>query len=965
MGRPAEEINSDSIEDDIYSNIHENNSSNLRNLKNQEENPERLNSDSIQKQEESGSDTDRGSWTNNTEKGNKTLKKAPGKLKFANASLKILKKNGAMSAIILLLISMLIQLMAFFVPGGLIVQLKEVVTARFNNQFTSMDIRSTNMLVSKMNTTKGICGSKVTVKCKYSTMTDKQIKNFKDAGIEVAIDEAESKSLTGRSKVKGLTYKDKTILAGGLKTEILKSPEFRSAMHKAYNPKYAGFSDKIWSSFAKVRKLSKVATDIDGDTDEARLKKIQDTTKGTAKNTKASTTINKDDTNPETNKPYTDAEYEKAVKAAADADKIANDIADEAGDVSKKGIKAGTEVLDSVEDAAKKGLDSVSGTLGIAGFAESACTAYGSVQAVGYAAKTVRAAQLASYAMIFLNVADQIKAGTAKAKDVEFLGKILTTEYLKSDGKKGKSATDSFGYKYAAYGDTGKMSISASQYLAGGGLTGELIHITDMINSATDNKPKKVCKVIGNPIVSGASLVAGIALMLIPGANVAFGAKDIAQAAFSIALGLASPTLITMLADIVAGVVVDENTYGEASGDAIISGASGMMSGLASMGGNSPLTASQAVEYRQLYEKTASLYAEEDRLAYSPLDVSNSNTFMGGIFSQLLPYLSKMSSLSGSINSIASLSTNSMAFATSQTAKAVTESDYTICKDFDYNDLRGDGNDTTDDKVATDPYCNVIYGIPPAYLNKDPIKVVEELGDEIDESTGDPKSGSEYAKFVTDCINRDRSLGDSGEDFSKDDGSKCLFNDSNANYYLHYIDQRVDAGMDGIEANSTSSTADSTIDVANLYKDSTSLACAPGTNDAGTADGYTDGTLVKIRVCTIPNTVDTDENLTTSRMMTVNSRVSGAYLDLVNDLLKSTGQSTLTINSSFRTPEMQQADVNKYGAWNGSDGAAAVGYGPHQMGIAIDYHTTTNDVAGKYGFHIPYPSETWHIQPKE
>lgn len=962
MGRPADEINSDSIEDDIYSNIHENSSSNLRNLKNQEENPERLNSDSIQDQEEGGSDTDRGNWANNTEKGNKTLKKAPGKLKFANASLKILKKNGAMSAIILLLISMLIQLMAFFVPGGLIVQLKEVVTARFNNQFTSMDIRSTNMLISKMNTTKGICGSKVTVKCKYSTMTEKQIKHFKDAGIEVVIDEAESKGLTGRSKVTGLTFKDKTIIAGGLKTEILKNPEFRSAMHKAYNPKYAGFSDKIWSAFAKVRKISKVATDIDGDTDEARLKKIQDATKGTAKNSKASTSISRDDYE-------TDADYEKAVKAAADADKIANDIVDEAGDVSKSGIKAGTEVLDSVEDAAKKGLGSVSGTLGIAGFASSACTAYGSVQAVGYAAKTVRAAQLTSYAMIFLNVADQIKAGTAKAKDVEFLGKILTTEYLKSDGKKGKSATDSFGYKYAAYGDTGKMSISASQYLAGGGLTGELIHITDMINSATDNKPKKVCKVIGNPIVSGASLVAGIALMLIPGANVAFGAKDIAQAAFSIALSLASPTLITMLADIVAGVVIDKNTYGEASGDAIISGASGMMSGLAAMGGNAPLSPSEAVEYRQLYEKTAALYAEEDRLAYSPLDISNSNTFMGGIFSQLLPYLSKMSSVSGSISSIASLSTNSMAFATSQTAKAVTESDYTICKDFDYNDLRGDGNDTTDDKVATDPYCNVIYGIPSSYLNKDPIKVVEELGAEIDESTGDPKAGSNYATFKTDCIDRfktGRSLGDSGADFSEDDGSKCKFSDKNANYYLHYIDQRVDSGYDGYDVSSgTSSTADSTIDIANLYKDSTSIACAAGTNDAGTADGYTDGTLVKIRVCTIPNTVDTDENLTASRMMTVNSRVSGAYLNLVNDLIKSTGQANLTINSSFRTPEMQQADVDQYGAWNGSTGAAAVGYGPHQMGIAIDYYTTTNDIAGKYGFHIPYPSETWHIQPKE
>ena len=45
-------------------------------------------------------------------------------------------------------------------------------------------------------------------------------------------------------------------------------------------------------------------------------------------------------------------------------------------------------------------------------------------------------------------------------------------------------------------------------------------------------------------------------------------------------------------------------------------------------------------------------------------------------------------------------------------------------------------------------------------------------------------------------MERDRPLGDSGQDFTLDDGSKCLINESNADYYVHTIDQRILDGMD-------------------------------------------------------------------------------------------------------------------------------------------------------------------------
>lgn len=958
MGKFAEDINSDSIDKDINSNMnHANNSDNdssdnLSDVRNREENPEELNSDSA-----SDGINISGGWKNMTLKKGTSI----GKLSFV-------KKKGPLAFVTAGLLAACVSLPILFSPGILIVQFKEVMTTKFNNQFASMDIRSTKLLVSKMNTTKGVCTSVVTIKCKYSSMTDKQIKNFEKAGITVVIDPEESKGLTGRSKVKGFTFKDKTILANGLGTEIVKNPEFRSALHKGYNPKYAGFADKVWSSVTKKLKLSKTKSDIEGKTDEERLKKIQEETKGTAKNTKASTVIDKNANDPKTGKPYTDEAFKLAQAEAAAADKAANAISDEASNITKSGVKSSTGVINSVESAATKGVSKIAGVLGINGFAQSACTAYGAFQALGVAAKTIRAAQLAAYAMIFLNVADQIKAGTATPEDVAYLGTILTTELI-TNKVKSKSATDSFGYKYAAYGDTGKMSTSASQYLAGGGLTGELIGLSGMIDSATKGTPKKTCKIVNSPLATGASLVGGIAMMLIPGVDVAFTVKDAAQAAFAIVVGLAEPTLAAMLADVVAGVVIDKTTVGESSGDAIISGASKLMSDLAGAGGNSILTPTQAVEYSDFTKKTASLYAEEDRLAYGPLDISNSNTFLGNIVSQITPYASKMSSLSGIFSSVASLSTNSLAFATSQTTKAVTAADYEICQDFDYSDLNGDGN--KNDRIATDPYCNIIYGIPPSYLNIDPIVVSDALGDQIDQATGDPKAGSEYATFTTDCINRDRPPGDSGEDLSKDDGSKCMFSDKNANYYLHYIDQRVDKGMDGMEmegggsGNGSGVPATATIDIAHLYEDSTNVGCAAGTTDAGIADGYTGGQLVKINTCFIPNTTNTDDTNSANKIgepMRVNSRVSGAYLVLVNALRESTGNKILSVESSFRTPEMQKANIDQCGLYSQGGCAADVGHSPHQLGLAIDYHDTDSAFLSKYGFCLP-TSEHWHIEP--
>lgn len=749
-------------------------------------------------------------WVNNVTGQNKNQQPS-GFNKFKSLA----KKKSATIAIIGILLGSSVGIGGFLSTGLLLVQIKEVMVGKFNSQLASMDIRSTKILASKMGTTGGICTSVIDIRCKYSSMSEKQIANFEKAGIKISSDE---KTLFGRTKPTNFEFNGKTISAAEFSSEIGTNPEFRSAVKNAYNPKFAGFADSIWSKVTSNLKISKSKAKISGDTEDAKLKSIQENTKFGSVDAEQVNIPKAGDINPDSGNPYTDEEINKIKNAS----NVAEDIITNTEEIAKKGKKIAPEII---EKGAKASIAMAGSALKITGFADSACTAYTTIQAVGYAAKMVRTIQLARYAMIFLNVADQIKAGEAKEEDVSYLGKILTSEVTVNEATNTKaklSATDSFGYKYAAYGEAGNMPDSTMQYLAAGGLTGSLIGITSLVNSTLNGKPRSVCGFLANPIVGGVSAIAGIALLIF-GAPVG-AAKVIAQGVFAASIAVAIMALPAMLQDIVAGVLVDKTTIGADAGDALTSGASGLMGSTAAAGGNAPLTPAQAVAYNNLSNNIAAQYNEEDQLTASQFDINNSNGFLGSLVSTFIPYLSKLSSLSGIFSSIASISSNSISALTNKTASAsISSYDYAACQDFDYNDIQGDGSG---EKVATDPFCNVSYGMPQEALDIDPIEVVDILINpdtsnkrsfpQIDLNSGAPKG--KYITFINDCIDRKRPLGDPGTDNNESSGSECLYGKTiqiapavfdkgklifpevsinNKYFYLSYIDQRVQKGMDG------------------------------------------------------------------------------------------------------------------------------------------------------------------------
>lgn len=191
-----------------------------------------------------------------------------------------------------------------------------------------------------------------------------------------------------------------------------------------------------------------------------------------------------------------------------------------------------------------------------------------------------------------------------------------------------------------------------------------------------------------------------------------------------------------------------------------------------------------------------------------------------------------------------------------------------------------------------------------------------------------------------------------------------------------------------------SAPAGATIDLANLYKDSTNVGCASGTRELpGEYDGYVNKEVVKIKLCALPNLPCSNAECNGGYGVIggngeglVNSRVSGAWFALVEAARKVLPPNLkLTANSTFRTMANQEA------LWAANPNPVEVaepGTSNHQMGLAIDFDIKgisetrsacidkngvctasgytdwewLNSNASKFGFK-QYENEFWHFSP--
>jgi murein DD-endopeptidase MepM/ murein hydrolase activator NlpD len=794
--------------------------------------------DSIKNQEENSP------WNDKTTPQDAPQQKGTGIQGF----LKTNKKRGPAVAIVTVLIGGIIGL-ASITPGLLLIHVGETLTNKFNLQDTSLSKRADKVLMSKFNSeaTSGFCKGALSIGCKFASVSDRQLEKFKAAGIEVELGE---KTLTGRNRINKIRFKGVDIEASELSKALRENPELRIAFRSVYNSKFAGFVDNFAIKTYGKLNISRAATfDSSVKTDAERTETMKNITKngeltaggnqyeivdGKVKD-KNGNFIDKEgkiaelDGNGNPIGELMPADSATIETLNAEARNATEDLIENGKKNLLTGKKSGTMALEAAEDTLEHNGSFVGGLKGglIGALPDAVCSAYAGAKAISFAAKTIRAAQMTIFAYQFLKIASQIKAGDAKPADVAYFATILTTTLTKKvlDDKGNtiktittKAATDSYGYKYAAYGDTGPLSLSATQFLAGGGMGGELSGVLTKITSVLGGRKNadRACAVLGNKWTGIGLLATTVAVTIFTGGlgGVAIGAVVGGGLA---ALGtagldvLARNILPAMLQDIVAGVLIDDDTVGEAAGDALVSGTGAFMSTLAGRGGNAPLKPADAVAYTQAQTEVLAQYAEEDRLTHSPFDPSNSNTFMGKIVSQFIPLASQQASLLGYVSTTSSIVTRSLATVfTPSTFAANTVADFELCEDVEYRELG----------LATDPFCNPIRGIPPTYLDIDPIDVVEDLQSrgylENVDTQETPTITDKYQKFIKNCIDRESPLGDDGE--TGNNGDECFIDDQeDANLYLYQIDSRV---LDGMENGYALGNGSSTSGLANAGRSS-------------------------------------------------------------------------------------------------------------------------------------------------
>lgn len=720
-------------------------------------------------------------WRNNFT-GNQQ-QKATGKANF-------LKKKGPLGAIVALVLGGGGIFGLLFTPGLGIVQLKEVLTQDLNDQVTAMDIRTDHVLQAKMKgmtKTFSFCSSVVNVRCKFSTMSGRQVKNFEKAGITVECDGDCKTSLLSRNKIKSIQFEgeEKMTDPGKVVRFARSNVAAASAMRRAYNPTFAGFTDKVATTVFQRLGLSKKPV-VDGKDKKASDEKLEETVRNGSTDPEGGTIPSEED--------GTQLTDEEKAKASG----VQQELIKEAEGVRSSGVKA-------TSGAIKGGAKGV----GIIGVLDTACSLYRADLAVETGAKLVRATQLARYAMAFLSVADAIKAGTATPDEVSYVGNILTktdTQKTVSDPNDpnkqitnpmyGKSAFDSAGYAVAAYNDAPTLSYQDAQYTIGGtGPLATLIATNALITKKLGSSPSSTCRVIQNPFTRIGSLAIGVAV-----GAVSLGSETAISVGASSAIGFAVGIAQSMLVDILAGTSVDSNTYGAEAGDAIFSGTASLLGNIAQSRGLSPLTPSTIQQYQAATDSTKNedvAIAKYDAKG-DQFNVMDQYSFMGSLARSFLPTLD---SGTGSLAKLADIVSLPLQLVGNASATSSFNPDrYKQCNDTTYAQMG----------LSTDVFCNLRYGLTNTELNMDTDTVVDYMisNHQIDETTGDAISGSDYEKYLQSCINRTDPYTNDGDKWET--GKVCYDQDPEyQNFRVYTVDSSISDGMDGVGETGASSGSSS------------------------------------------------------------------------------------------------------------------------------------------------------------
>ncbi len=720
----------------------------------------------------------------------------------------VLKKSAPIGAVIAVVLSIAGLVSFFGGPGLLIVHVTEMLTEKFNYQLGPSQNRRNRILKAKMENATAGCSRLSPAKCRFSTFSDREIRDFKKAGFKV---NAKKTTILGRNVIQSVELDGKTYNAKDFYRATRSDPKFRNAVNTAFNMKYRTLSDGISKRTFKKRGVHKGRPFNASDTDSDRKEKIKARSKKITNRFRSRATGSTDTSTEEgkTNKPmkqiYT--EYSKAIdenKNGMNTFSLANQHS------------AGMEAAKKATDIGVGSFKGLAGSVKITGALDDACHIHGTIVVASLISKVIKSAAMIEFALMFMKTAGLIKAGQATPADTNHMGNLITKVVTdKETGHKTKSGTDSYGYRYAAFGDKG-IDDNASLAVVGVSFPDWMKKgLEEIYNLLGKKNINTACEINNNPAVQILSFGLGATLAFFTGGLSSIGNIAL-KTVIHLGVGFFISAVITpAIIDILTGTLINDDLFGESAMNVITSGAGALLSASGTEGGGMLAERGQTDDIMETHYQTIAEYKELDRSQKSPLDISSPNTFLGSLYSQLIPYFSSTSNLASIVTSISNISTSALSNIMSPKVSAQTDprkdDTYSDCTDYDVVDMN----------LATDPFCNPISGIPKEVLDLDPIEIISWLEDPANSLDGDTPLIDEegrpqnevYKKYISQCFDRDvdAPFGHISDDPDiKGETKDCYFstdtiegksytNGSLAKKYMaaHYIDNRVVVNMEG------------------------------------------------------------------------------------------------------------------------------------------------------------------------
>jgi hypothetical protein len=487
----------------------------------------------------------------------------------------------------------------------------------------------------------------------------------------------------------------------------------------------------------------------------------------------------------------------------------------------------------------------------------------------------------------------------------------------------------------------------------------------------------KLCSGAGQAVAGTVSVVIGI-----------FSGGLISTVGSTVVGALASGAVIDKLSNLLSGDAVNVAASGAQWGNNVDFGSRLAANTMAAQFGGTALTDVQSAQLNAVQSNQSDTEFRSKSLAYRLFNPYDSRSTISKVVDGSSPSFTQNLNRIGTmfINSGKNLANVSKLFTASAKAAAPIVYDYGFPEyGFSQQDL--------DNPAVTDPFANADAAA--AILDGPKSDKYTQLAKacfgvnikKIDNDVGN--DGSQ----IWDVVPADEEAQPYGENYQKNNCNQpgdtdwlkvrfFIFDTGIMEGYACYQGDDQSCSNDGFTVNSSPDDtlptvpSGSTVNLGDVFKNSTSIACAPGTKDLGLQDGYSGGSPVKIRICAVSNIASSSEESNggfgvknAAGKLVVNSRVSGAVYAMAQ-AAKEDGV-TLAASSGFRTMAHQ---TSLYEQNPDPTRVARPGYSNHQMGLAIDFaglSASPGPVPGNaiwdwlarnaatYGYKN-YPAEAWH-----